>query len=132
MSPKDSRGAPSARGTGGASWKHRITSIIATADAAAVATKVHRMPMVSARIPPESGPTAAARIWADWMPPTARPVCSRGASAVAMARPSGPMPPKRPMAVRSAKSCQTLVTKPESASSTTYEPSTRTAIDFWP
>ena len=119
MSPKASRGWPSAAAASGGSSKYRTSRTSATAQAAAVTTNVQRMPTVSARRPPDKGPTAAARICADWMPPTARPVCSRGASAVAMARPSGPIPPKRPTAVRSAKSCQTSVTAPESASRTT-------------
>ena len=59
------------------------------------------MPIASASSPPASGPTAADRICAAWIRPTARPVSSRGACAVAMARPSGPMPPKRPMPMRS-------------------------------
>ena len=46
---------------------------------------------------PASGPTAADRICADWIEPTARPVCSRGARDVAIARPRGPIPPNRPM-----------------------------------
>jgi hypothetical protein len=90
------------------------------------------MPIVWASNPPASGPTAAARICADWMLPTARPVWSRGASAVAMASPSGPTPPKSPTAVRRARSCHTDVTAPDSARRMTYDTSARTAIGFCP
>ena len=84
-----------------------------------MATKVWRMPIVSASTPPASGPTAAERIWADWIRPTARPVCSRGQPEVAMARPSGPMPPKSPTPTRSASSCHTSRAAAVSSSSAT-------------
>jgi hypothetical protein len=75
--------------------------------------------MRSAINPPARGPTAADRIWADWIEPTARPVCSRGAPDVAMASPSGPMPPNRPTPARRANSWPTLITNADSAISTT-------------
>ena len=87
---------------------------------------------MSARKPPASGPTAADRICAACTMPTLRPVWSRGANDVAMARPSGPIPPKRPTPMRNASSCQTFVTAAVSASSITYEKSARSAIRFWP
>ena len=49
---------------------------------------------------PRSRPWWAERICAAWMRPTARPVSSRGAGAVAIASPRGPMPPKSPMPMR--------------------------------
>ena len=80
---------------------------------------VRRMPMLSASTPPPSGPMAAERICAAWTRPTALPVSSRRDWLVAIASPSGPMPPNKPMPTRSANNWTTFVTAAESSRMTT-------------